>query len=377
MIRILLNIQCCACLVLALGRTALCAPDAAPAQGGPATTSPSAPTVHDVQADLNQTVAQIHQIIGTLDVMADATQRASIAPQAIPLLKTVVADLGTLEEMRPALQPRIAAPLQQYTAFLLTFGDKETVERINAQSTGKDALLAIEAKATEVESHWYLAGRDGDAQTKVVNEIQKLDTRHPDSDSLTALTFRMSRSASSKALFDRLQDIVKNTMTSTVAAEISKSLAAANAAAEKKSSNENKPLVIAGKTVDGKAFTTADWKGKVVLVDFWATWCVPCRRELPRVEKAYSQFHGKGLEIVGVSNDFDADALRKFVASEPMPWPQLFDPSAASQQNWNPVTLGLGVEGIPAMFLIDKKGVCRTVAAGENLEDMIPRLLAE
>ena len=60
-----------------------------------------------------------------------------------------------------------------------------------------------------------------------------------------------------------------------------------------------------------------------------------------------------------------------------MPWPQLFDPKAAEAQNWNPITTGFGIEGIPTMFLIDKKGVCRTIEAREKMEDLIPKLLAE
>jgi len=60
-----------------------------------------------------------------------------------------------------------------------------------------------------------------------------------------------------------------------------------------------------------------------------------------------------------------------------MPWPQLFDADAAKNQQWNPITAGFGIDGIPTMFLIDKKGVCRTVTARENMEDLIPKLLAE
>jgi len=96
------------------------------------------------------------------------------------------------------------------------------------------------------------------------------------------------------------------------------------------------------------------------------------------VKKAYEDYHEKGLEILGVSNDYEASALKKFVAKDPkMPWPQLIDESAARLHKWNPITQGFGINGIPTMFLIDKKGVCRTVNARENFEEMIPKLLAE
>ncbi|MBC8108441.1 MAG: hypothetical protein H7Z14_17785 [Anaerolineae bacterium] len=60
-----------------------------------------------------------------------------------------------------------------------------------------------------------------------------------------------------------------------------------------------------------------------------------------------------------------------------MPWPQLFDAQAAAGQQWHPITTSFGIDGIPTMFLIDKKGVVRSVSARENFEEMVPKLLAE
>jgi thiol-disulfide isomerase/thioredoxin len=140
---------------------------------------------------------------------------------------------------------------------------------------------------------------------------------------------------------------------------------------------ENKPLVVSGRTVDGKEFSSAEYKGKVVLVDFWATWCGPCCEETPRIKELYSKYHDKGLEVLGVSNDIDVDALTKYLAKNQMPWPQLFNAESAAERKPNPITVGYGITGIPTMFLIDRAGVLRTTDARELMEKMIPELLDE
>ncbi len=106
-------------------------------------------------------------------------------------------------------------------------------------------------------------------------------------------------------------------------------------------------------SLDGKPLSLASYKGKVVLVDFWATWCGPCVAELPNVLKAYEKYHDKGFEIVGISLDQEKDALTKFTADKKMPWPQYFD-----GQGWKNKLAGkYGVNSIPATYLLNKDGV--------------------
>ena len=113
------------------------------------------------------------------------------------------------------------------------------------------------------------------------------------------------------------------------------------------------------------------------MLDFWATWCGPCIGELPNVKKAYASYHDKGFEIVGLSRDTEDDVLNKFTKENDMPWMQLREKSQDEKDRWHPLAKQYHVDGIPQMFLLDKKGILRFVDAREDLEKKVKMLLEE
>lgn len=121
-----------------------------------------------------------------------------------------------------------------------------------------------------------------------------------------------------------------------------------------------------------KTFGPQDFKGKVLVLDFWASWCGPCRQEIPNLKKAYEEFHPKGVEFLSVSIDKDGTAWRKAMKEENMPWTQAQAPKAGKD-----VMKQYQFTGIPYILLIDREG--RIVAKnlrGKALTDKIGELLS-
>ncbi len=128
-----------------------------------------------------------------------------------------------------------------------------------------------------------------------------------------------------------------------------------------------KPLVIEGENLDGSDFDFSKYKGKVVLVDFWATWCGPCLEELPNIRSNYDAYKAKGFEVVGINLDQDRQALSNFLTSQSPPWVTI---------RGNEMAKKCGVEAIPFVILLDQNGVVldlhvRGQVLGEKLKELL------
>ncbi len=127
-------------------------------------------------------------------------------------------------------------------------------------------------------------------------------------------------------------------------------------------------------TLDGQHQTLSELRGRPVLVNFWATWCPPCREEFPLMVEAHAAHAGDGFEILGVIHDDEAEAAAAFAAEQGAIWPMLLDAEATVWEAY----LGLG---LPTSFFIDPEGVVRAFSLGpfsaEGLEYQLATILPE
>jgi thiol-disulfide isomerase/thioredoxin len=133
------------------------------------------------------------------------------------------------------------------------------------------------------------------------------------------------------------------------------------------------PFAFKATDIKGNPVTIAQYKGKVLMLDFWATWCGPCVGEIPNVLAVYKKYHTKGFDVVGISLDNDKSALTNFLKEKKIPYRQIFNGKGWS----DPIARQYGVRGIPFMLLIGKTGnIVAVDPRGDALEPAVRHALA-
>ena len=166
------------------------------------------------------------------------------------------------------------------------------------------------------------------------------------------------------ALYDKLADDVKKTKSGE---RIKTSLNAI------KTVVIGKPApMFSGPSPDGKTVSLKEVMGKVTIIDFWASWCAPCRAENPNVVALYNEFHSKGLNIIGVSLDKDAAKWKEAIAKDGLIWSHV-----SNLKFWeDPIAKQYNIQSIPATYILDAKGVIVAKdLRGEALKAKVKELL--
>jgi thiol-disulfide isomerase/thioredoxin len=137
-------------------------------------------------------------------------------------------------------------------------------------------------------------------------------------------------------------------------------------------------IEVSGTFLDGTKLDWASYRGKVVLVDYWATWCGPCRAEVPNILQNYLKYHDKGFDVIGISLDDTREAAEEYVKQTNIPWPSLFHESTEGSGWQNPMAVRYGITGIPTAILVDQEGnVVSMNARGPRLAAELEKLLGK
>jgi thiol-disulfide isomerase/thioredoxin len=138
---------------------------------------------------------------------------------------------------------------------------------------------------------------------------------------------------------------------------------------------DTKPLDIKFTALDGRKVDLSKMKGKVVLIDFWATWCGPCIKEIPHLKEMYNKYRGEGFEVVSISLDDGAarDRVEAIIKNKGVTWPIGFEGRPFNESTY---AREYNIKQLPTVWLLDKNGkIVDTDARGERLEPLIRQCL--
>ncbi len=293
-----------------------------------------------------------------------------------------------LQEMPGATKQFQQDMIEQLTKVATRYKDSPE-KQLSAQATQILEMAGILVAEVEIRPLMKETadGEEG-AEEKLVAAIQDLVTKEKTSEALFAIVQDKANLLEyGHAKYDTVLKIYEMLDTRFKAhpdKELTAKVAEAAESARKRIGLIGKPLVVEGVTPDGKPFDFAAYKGKYVLVDFWATWCGPCLQEMPNVRKNYTAYHSKGFDVIGISLDNELEELTSFLTLQGPPWQtvisdELFKKkSVENGMEANPIAVANGVHAIPFVVLLDKEGNVDSLhLRGPKLEARLKELLGE
>jgi thiol-disulfide isomerase/thioredoxin len=294
----------------------------------------------------------------------DMKVNGGYAPQAILIDKPgtyhVIAHIDSTGTHYSATD---GAAQQVYAAFSSDFekASEENVKKLQ-QKYGPDIIKNLYSKAPNVAASADLEAMEKTAANKLVSRYV---SQHRDSYAAAVILQRNSGSLDSKTLTTLYQQLTPAIKALREGNDINTEIGA-----RKLSANGATPADFTLKNAAEQAVKLSDFRGKYLLIDFWASWCGPCRASFPHMRELYAQYKGKNFEILSLSTDRDKAAWMKALEQDNNPWPQAHDQQGkVSKDQFN-------VQVLPTLFLLDPNGkIIAQKLEGEALDQKLKELL--
>jgi thiol-disulfide isomerase/thioredoxin len=246
----------------------------------------------------------------------------------------------------------------------------ETIKEIDAVlAKTNNAKFKLDATCAKARIKLDRSRSSGTPDLSGIDEIVKLAPKDPTAATLLySASYFVKDKQAKAAIEDR---ILKDFPDSMYAGMV--------AGARHKNDSVGKPFDLEfTDAIKGTTLSIKGLKGKVVVIDFWATWCGPCVAEMPKMKELYAKYRDQGVEFIGVSLDQTKeqgglDKLKKFVAEKEITWPQYYQGKGWESE----FSMSWGINSIPCVFMVDTEGKLYSVEARGKLEEMIPELLAK
>nr|WP_295870733.1 TlpA disulfide reductase family protein [uncultured Chitinophaga sp.] len=295
----------------------------------------------------------------------DSKVRGGYAPQAILIDKPGTYHVVATIDSNGTHYSSVDGAAQQVYAAFSADQEKawEAIEKAMKQKYGEDVMKSLYGKNPNAAAAADVETMEKAATTKLV---QRHVSKNPGSYASAVILQRNSGSLDSKtltALYERLTPGIKALREGeAIKTEI---------AARKLSANGATPADFTLKNEVEKAVKLSDYRGKYLLIDFWASWCGPCRASFPHMRELYAQYKDKNFEILSISTDRDKAAWLKAVKDENNPWPQAHDAKSEVSKNT------FNVQVLPTLFILDPKGkiIAQKLEGGEldkKLKELMP-----